>query len=66
MKIGSDAWSVFMDSETTVSVKFVKKQKQMLNAWSMLFSRNGVYQMWLFSTQQFLECRDSLVVAGYW
>ncbi len=41
MKIGSDAWSVFMDYET--NCKCIICKNQMLNACSVLFSRNGVY-----------------------
>ncbi len=41
MKIGSDAWSVFMDYETNYKCLICKNQ--MLNACSVLFSRNGVY-----------------------
>ncbi len=39
MKIGSDAWSVFMDYET--NYKCIICKNQMLNACSVLFSRNG-------------------------
>ncbi len=41
MKIDSDAWSVFMDYET--NYKCIICKNQMLNACSVLFSRNGVY-----------------------
>ncbi len=41
MKIGSDAWSVLMDYET--NCKCIICKKQMLNACSVLFSRDGVY-----------------------
>ncbi len=41
MKIGSDAWSVFMDYET--NCRCIICENQMLNACSVLFSRNGVY-----------------------
>ncbi len=41
MKIDSDAWSVFMDYET--NCKCIICKTQMLNACSVLFSRNGVY-----------------------
>ncbi len=43
MKIGSDAWSVFMDYET--NCKCIICKNQMLNACSVLFSRNGVYTL---------------------
>ncbi len=47
MKIGSDAWSVFMDYET--NCKCIICKNQMLNACSVLFSRNWVY------TQSFIH-----------
>ncbi len=41
MKIGSDARSVFVDYET--NCKCIICKNLMLNASSLLFSRNGVY-----------------------
>ncbi len=41
MKIGSDAWSVFMDYET--NCKCIICKNEMLNACSVLFSRNWVW-----------------------
>ncbi len=45
MKIGSDAWSVFMDYET--NCKCIICKNQMLNACSVLFSRDVYTQSFI-------------------